>query len=43
MIGGRNLLLTLEEPGPVPFDRLGAATVNALGLYAALVAARAAA
>src|SRR5690606_772615 len=42
-IGGRNLLLTLEEPGPVPFDRLGAATVNALGLYAARVAARAAA
>lgn len=41
VIGGRNVLLTLEEPGPVPFDRLGAATVNSLGLYAALVAARA--
>ncbi len=40
VIGGRNVLLTLEEPGPVQFERLGAATVDALGLYAALVAAR---
>lgn len=39
VVGGRNLLLTLEEPGPVAFDRLEAATVDALGLYAALVAA----
>lgn len=41
VVGGRNVLLTLEEPGPVAFDRLEAATVDALGLYAALVAARA--
>lgn len=39
VVGGRNLLITLEEPGPVSFDRLEAATVDALALYAALIAA----
>lgn len=39
VIGGRNALLTLEEPEPVGFDRLAAAAVDMLGLYAALTAA----
>lgn len=39
VIGGRNVLLTLEEPEPVGFDRLAAAAADMLGLYAALTAA----
>lgn len=40
VVGGRNVLLTLEEPEPIGFDRLASATVDMLGLYAALLAAR---
>ena len=41
VIGGRNVLLTLEEPEPVGFERLAAAAADMLGLYAALAAAAA--
>jgi len=39
VIGGRNALLTLEEPEPVAFERLAAAAADMLGLYAALTSA----
>ncbi len=39
VIGGRNVLLTLEESEPVAFERLAAAAADMLGLYAALCAA----
>src|SRR5690606_6339743 len=41
VIGGRNVLLTLEEPEPVGFERLAAAAADMLGLYAAPAAAAA--
>lgn len=42
VIGSRDVLLTIEEPEPVEFARLTDLTADMMGLYAALLAARAA-
>jgi hypothetical protein len=39
VVGGRNVLLLLEEPEPVAFDRLASSAVDMLALYVALMAA----